>query len=96
MKGARRKEQVLMVAVEVSKTVGYKNVTREQIADKAGISKGLITNYYSMDQLRVAIMKYAVKNSIAEIVSQGIANQDRRALKAPQELKDQAVQLLIV
>lgn len=95
LKGSRRKEQILVVAVDLAKDHGYHKVTREQIAEQAGISKGLITNYYSMDQLRAAIMKRAIKTEVVEIVAQGIANKDKRASKISEELRKKVVESLM-
>ena len=47
-----------------------------------------------MTQLRRDIMRYAVREGLAEIVAQGLANGDDHAKKAPAELKATAATLL--
>ena len=90
-----RKDQILVAAVELAKEVGYNVMTRDAIAIKAGVSMGLVTHYFeTMTQLRRLVMRYARNNDIAEIVAQGIANQDEHARKAPPELKAKAIELL--
>lgn len=95
VKGDLRKEQILNVAVRLSKDVGYTNITRQHIADDIGISMGAITTYFTMPQLRKQIMRRAVQGGVIEVIAQGIANKDNQAMKAPEELKKQAVELLL-
>ncbi len=91
-----RKEHILAVAVELAKTTGYTKITRDGIAEAAGVSFGLVTKYFgTMNQLKVAVVRSAVKQGIPEIVAQGLANGDERARKAPDTLKQEAIQLLL-
>lgn len=86
-----RKSSILDAAVELSRKEGYANISRQQIADRAGVSTGLVTKYFgTMPQMRRAIMRSAIARSIPEIVAQGMACGDRHAGKAPDELKDAA------
>jgi AcrR family transcriptional regulator len=89
-----RKSQILDVAMAMAKKDGYTRITRDAVASKAKVSTGLVTMYFSMDALRDAIIKLAVKRGIAEIVAQGLANRHPVALRAPQELKERAASLL--
>jgi len=90
-----RKGQILNVAIELSKELGYHKVTRDGIAERAGISAGLISRYFNtMKQLRRAIIRAAIHQEIPEIVAQGIANKDDQAKKAPPELKRKAIELI--
>ena len=74
-----------------AKTTGYSKVTRDKIAEGAGVSTGLVTSYFgTMGQLKTAIMRRAVKQGIAEIIAQGLANGDDHAKNAPAELKAKA------
>lgn len=92
---ALRKEHLLKTAVELSVDKGYNNVTRDGIAEAAGVSFGLITKYFgTMKQLRREIMRAAIKQEIPEIIAQGLANGDDRAKKAPVELKAKAATLI--
>ena len=90
-----RKENILNAAIELAKAVGYYKVTRDDIAERAGVSMGLVSRYFgNMHQLRKAIMRSAVKQDIPEIVAQGIVNGDSFALKAPPELKNRAADFI--
>lgn len=89
-----RKDYILAVAVDISKRVGYTKITRSQIAENAGVSESLVSRYFgTMNQIKVAVMRKAVKSGIAEIVAQGIQNKDDHAKKASPELRAEAVAL---
>lgn len=92
---ALRKDQILTVAIEMAKEQGYHKITRDAVAECAGVSMGLVTRYFgTMKQLKTAVMRTAVKQGIPEIVAQGLANGDDHAKKAPAELKAEAATLL--
>lgn len=92
---ALRKEQILKVAISQAKERGYNKVTRDGIAEGAGVSMGLVTRYFgTMKNLRRDIIRYAISNDVAEIIAQGLANGDDHARKAPAELKAKAATLL--
>jgi len=91
-----RRDQILNVALTLAAKKGYQNITRDGIAEKAGVSMGLVTRYFgTMNQLKIAVMRAAVKRGIAEIVAQGLANGDSHAKKASAELKAKAATLLV-
>lgn len=90
-----RKAQILTVAIELAKEKGYREITRDGVAESAGVSMGLVTRYFgTMKQLKTAVMRSAVKQGIPEIVAQGLANGDAHAKKASVELKARAATLL--
>lgn len=87
-----RKEHILAVAVDQAKTTGYTKITRDGIADAAGVSFGLVTKYFgTMSNLKRAVMGQAIKERIPEIVLQGLAHGDKRAQNAPEDLKREAL-----
>ena len=92
---ALRKDHILNAAIVVAIDKGYNKVTRDDIAEAAGVSMGLITHYFTnMNQLRRDIMRTSVKRGIPEIIAQGLTSKDRHALKASKELKTQAAHLI--
>lgn len=87
-----RKEHLLTVAIEQAKTTGYMNITRDGVAEAAGVSFGLVTKYFgTMHVLKREVMRAAIKQRIPEIVLQGLACGDKRAQDAPQDLKQEAL-----
>ena len=92
---ALRKDHILNAAIKVAKKKGYNKITRDDVAEAAGVSMSLITHYFeTMNQLKRDIMRTAVKRGIPEIVAQGLVNKDRHALKASKELKTKAAHLI--
>lgn len=92
---ALRKSHILGVAVAMSREVGYQKITRDAVAEAAGVSMGLVTRYFgTMNQLRRDIVRYAIRHELDDIVAQGLANGDDHARKAPDALKERARALI--
>jgi AcrR family transcriptional regulator len=92
-----RRDQLLNVALTVAVEIGYNNLTREAIAERAKppVSPSLISAYFgTIKQLKRVIMRAAVRQKIPEIVAQGLVLKDAHAMKAPQELKTRAATLI--
>jgi len=90
-----RKEYILAAAVDVARVQGYHKLTRERVAEAAGVSPGLVSHHFStMQKLRGDVMRHAVKTGILEIVAQGLAMRDDHARRAPMELKQRAAALM--
>lgn len=89
-----RKRHILDAAVELSVTHGYFQVTREQVAEAAGVSSSLVSQYYSMSELREAIMETAVTREIPEIIAQGIINGNIVALAVSPALRAKAIKIM--
>lgn len=90
-----RRENILNIAVDVAIDIGYHKLTREVVAETAGVSMGLVSKYFgTMPRLKRDVMRFAIKNKIPQIVAQGLAIQDKHAVKAPQELKNAAAEII--
>lgn len=92
---AVRKDQIMTVAMRLAEQGNYQSVTRDQIANAAGVSVGLVSTHCgTMQNLRRDIMRQAVKNRILRIVAQGLAAGDSHARKAPSDVRADAAKLL--
>lgn len=90
-----RKEKILLAAIEVSKNTGYKGITREKVAEEAGVSSALVATYFNrMVFLKSAVMEHAVKREIIEIVAQGVAHNDPFTLRLAPALKNKVMEHL--
>ena len=91
------KQKILDAAVEISRTKGYNRITRNEVAEQAGGIAGSSVHYHfkTMTKLRRDIMRAAVRNEVIEVVAQGLALRDPHALKAPLELRGQAVDFML-
>lgn len=83
-----RRKQLLCNAVALATEKGFEAVTREAVADRAGVAPGLVANYLgTMTQLRRNIMRAAVKHEILSVVAYGLATNNPYTAKASPELK---------
>ncbi len=93
MKPKERKEQLLSIALDVSRRIGYQHITRNDVAEKAGVTINLINNYFgTMPRFRRTIMRAAIKNEVLEVIAQGLICGDAQAKKADPKLKKKALQ----
>lgn len=84
-----RKESLIITGLAVAERDGYNNLTRESIAESAGVSPGLVSSICgTMPQLRRDIMRAAVRLRAVAVVAEGIASKNPHALKADQALRD--------
>jgi AcrR family transcriptional regulator len=90
-----RRELILDAAIKLSIKVGYKSITRDAVADVAGISSALIAKYFPrMPQLKQAVMQTAISREIVEVIIQGLAINDVQALHIDYELKEKVMTYL--
>lgn len=92
---ALRKEQIIAAGLELAKSKGFYNVTREMIAEKSGCVGGTIQYHFStMTVLRRDIMRAAVRKEVLEVIAQGIVNKSKVALRVSPELRKRALAVL--
>lgn len=91
-----RKQQILDAAIRVaSKPGGWSKLTRDAVAKEADCAEGLVSKYFgTMVNFKRAIMRAAVKDCNLSVIAQGIACGDKCALKAPQQVKSNALNTL--
>lgn len=96
MKKELSREQLLTVAIAIAERDGYRSLTRDGLAEQAGVANGKINYVFStMMQLRHAVMCAAVAREIKPIIAQGLANADPIATDAPEWLKRESLELLM-
>ncbi len=72
-----RKEQVIEISIELAQEIGYHNITRELIAERAKVSVSLITYHFkTMEYLKKLVLQLAIKRSIKKIIAQAITHND--------------------
>ena len=83
-----RKNEILQAALAVAAKEGYASMTREQVANKAGCSQALVSNYYgTMTQLRRSVLRHAIKNEHHHVIAQALIAGDRLVKGIPRKLK---------
>lgn len=91
-----RKQQILDAALLVAQSPGgWARLTRGAVANEAECAQGLISNYFgTMIAFRRAIMRAAISAENLSVIAQGLAAGDACAKKAPDELKQKALNSL--
>ena len=83
-----RKAEILAAALISARRHGYRSVSREAIAQKAGCSPALVSAYFgTMKRLRREIMSAAVARGDLPVLAQGLVAGDAKARSAPEELR---------
>lgn len=96
MRPQDRRDAILSSAVDVVQSCGFSSVTREQVAEAAGISKATINYHFkSMDEFRSDLMRYAVRTRCLLIIAQGLVVGDKIAKSAPDDVKQRALDSLV-
>lgn len=87
-----RREELLTIALDMAATLGIEQIRRDDIAKKAGVANGLVTHYFTtMTQLKRAVVRAAVERRSLPVIAQALALKHPEALKAPLELRDEAL-----
>jgi AcrR family transcriptional regulator len=86
-----RKAAILAAALDVAESGHYRYITRDQVAEAAGCSAGLVSLHFgTMDAFKDELMREAVRKRRAKIVAQGLVAKCAIALAAPEFLQDKA------
>lgn len=91
-----RKAQLIDVALKLAAKHGLANVRRDQIAEAADVSPGLVSHALgTMTEMRRTIMRQAIAREVLPIIAEGIVAKDKTALKAPDALRKRALAALV-
>lgn len=92
-----RRDRILDAAMSVAIRSGYRAMTRDDVAEEAGVSAGLITRYfYHMDLLRAEVVAAAVERGVLSLVAEGLVAGEPAAVNAPLEVRTRAALELLV
>jgi AcrR family transcriptional regulator len=91
-KTENRNRAVLEAALELAQERGFAGITRDAVAERAGVAAGSVNNAYGdMNGLRDAVMANAVARELVDIVGAGLAAGHPAARNAPDDLKARAL-----
>lgn len=83
-----RTEQLLDAALALAAASGLRTMTRDALAEAAGVSPGLISaRLGTMDAMRRSVMRAAVTQGCIPVVAEGLALRDKHALRADEALR---------
>lgn len=74
-----RRRQLLAVAIELAEAPGgnYATLTREQIADAAGVTAARVAQVYTLPQLKADLCDWALRNNRKRLLRQMAKNNDK-------------------
>ena len=91
----QRRVDILTCAAEMAQTMGYRSVTRKDVAHRAGVATGLISYYFEdMIGFRDALYRHALEHEILPILAQGITAGDPIAREIEPDLFTAAFETL--
>lgn len=86
-----KKDFILSHAIELASKRGCHGITKNAIANQAGVHVSLVGHYFgTVKKLKRAVMRAAIERNIPEVVALGLINGDVYAKNAPDELKEKA------
>lgn len=89
------KETIIKTATQLAVRVSFDKLTRAQIAAKLEIFPSSVSFHCgTMEELRAAVVAYAIANEYVAVVGQALAVRHPLALKAPAKLRARAAKLL--
>lgn len=91
-----RRRMILQAACDLAREKCYLTITREQVAQGAGVSESLVNHYFkTMRDLRDAVIIEALVSVDLIIIGQGMAHGDLKVSETSETIKQQASKLLI-
>jgi len=95
-------EKIVRAATQLAVKLGYRNMSRQQIADYVGCFPSQISFHVgTMKTVRDAIVSYAIEHALEggrfhyiDVVAQALAAKHHLAMKAPKEVKAAALSVL--
>lgn len=92
MKPKDRKAEILTAAVVAAQALGFTRFRLVDVAAQANCSTALVILYWStMEQIRRAVMREAIRTEALPVLAVGIAIDDPRCRKLPTELAQRAI-----
>ena len=96
MRSDTRKQEIVEAALRIAEEVGLCGVTRDEVADRAGCSAGLVNHYFgTMVQLQRATIGEAVRVRNLTVLAQGLVMGHPKALNAPEEMRRAAADSIV-
>lgn len=92
-----RRDQLVDHALALAVNSSYLKVSFRDVAERAKLTKGAVIHHFkSVEELRAAIMDEAVYRGDLKVVAEGLVHNHPRAMSAPEKLKREAANYLLV
>ena len=93
--GRERRERLLDAAMPLAELHTYTGVSRDMVAEAAGVSPSLLSRYYTALEFQTAIMERAVATQNLLVLAQGMVRLHPVAIAAPLELRQAAAAAIL-
>lgn len=87
------RETILTAAMLLAaKPGGFKALTRDGVAKRAGVAAGLVTYYFTnMEGVRNAVVRKAISDENLAVLGGAIGYRHALAMRAPDRLREKAI-----
>jgi AcrR family transcriptional regulator len=90
------REGLLDAALTVAQAVGYRKMTRSEIALAAGCSEGQVSHLLgTMVQLRRQVVRAAVKRQHLPVIAQALVDRDPHVMALDESVRRQAMEAML-
>lgn len=92
----KTEDAILRAALACARKHGFATMTRDQIAEHAGVAVGSLNYHFeTMENLRNAVVKHIIEShKFMDVLAAAISARNYHALRAPAELKQLASETL--
>jgi|SRR5690606_5627829 len=91
-----RKQQILDAAINISIQKGYRQLTRQAVANKLCCAGALINHYYGdIDSLRDIVLKTAIEKEIMPILAENYGTRGKETSNLSPALKEKVINYLM-
>lgn len=92
-----RADQIVETAIKMVESEGayYSRITKDELGKRIDVTGAAVQYHFpTMQKLRRAVMRAAVKQGALRCVAQGLVAGDPHAAKAPDEMKERAMRII--
>ena len=93
--GQERREMLLDAAMPLAEIHTYTGVSRDMVAEAAGVSPALLSRYWTSRQFQAALMERAVATRNLRVLAQGMVRLHPVAIAAPYDLRRDAAAAIV-
>jgi AcrR family transcriptional regulator len=91
-----RRQQILDGAVQLAREVGYRDMSRDQLATRLGVAVGLINHYFeTMAALRTEVLREAVRRELLPLIAAGVIDRHLAVRHVSRDLKQRALASIV-
>lgn len=91
-----RDNLILNAAIELAQEDSFQWITRDAVAERAGVSPGTVNNAYgTIADLKRAVLRAAVERRILSIIAEALGVKHPIAMEAPEDLRKEALATLV-